>query len=60
MPLYLLVDQPRTQAILHSEPHYAPTENGTRYSRIVNVTYGERLELPEPFSRTIDTSIFER
>ena len=60
VPLYLLVDQPRRQAILHSEPHYVPSENGARYSRIVNVTYGEALELPEPFSRTIDTSIFER
>lgn len=60
VPLYLLVDQPRKQAVLHSEPHYAPSETGNRYSRIVNVTYGEPLELPEPFSRTIDTSIFER
>ena len=60
VPLYLLVDQPRKQAILHSEPHYVPSEHGARYSRTVNVTYGEPLELPEPFSRTIDTSIFER
>jgi Uma2 family endonuclease len=60
VPLYLLVDQPRKQAVLHSEPHYTPSENGSRYSRIVNVTYGEPLELPEPFSRTIDTTIFDR
>lgn len=60
VPFYLLVDQPRKQVVLHSEPHYVPDADGSRYSRIVNVTYGEPLELPEPFSRTIDTSIFER
>jgi len=60
VPLYLLIDQPRKQAVLHSEPHYAPSENGSRYSRILNATYGEPLELPEPFSRAIDTSIFDR
>lgn len=60
VPLYLLVDQPRRQVVLHSEPHYVPDVNGSRYARIVNVTYGERLELPEPFSRAIDTAIFER
>ena len=37
-----------------------PDVNGSRYARTVHVTYGEPLELPEPFSRTIDTSIFER
>lgn len=60
MPLYVLVDQPRKQVVLHCEPHYSPSENCSRYSRIANVTYGEPLELPEPFSRTIDTSVFER
>jgi Uma2 family endonuclease len=58
VPLYLLVDQPRKQAVLHSEPHYVPDAKGNRYARIVYVAYGEPLELPEPFSRTIDTSIF--
>ncbi|HEV2347992.1 MAG TPA: Uma2 family endonuclease [Actinocrinis sp.] len=60
VPLYLLIDQPRKQVVLHSEPHFVPGATGSRYSRIVNITYGEPLELPEPFSRTIDTSIFER
>jgi len=58
VPIYLLVDQPRKQVVLHSEPHYVADAKGNRYSRIVFVTYGEPLELPEPFSRTIDTSIF--
>lgn len=60
VPIYLLVDQPRKQVVLHSEPRYVPDINGGRYARIVNVTYGRPLELPEPFSRTIDTSLFER
>ena len=59
VPLYLLVDRPRKQAVLHSEPHFVPDLKSSRYSRIVHVTSGEPLELPEPFNRTIDTSIFE-
>ena len=59
VPLYLLVDRPRKQAVLHSEPHFVPDLKSGRYARVVNVTYGEPLELPEPFNRTIDTSIFE-
>ncbi len=58
VPLYLLIDQPRKQAVLHSDPHYVADVKGSRYSRIVHVAYGEPLELPEPFNRTIDTSIF--
>ncbi len=60
VPIYLLIDQPRKQAVLHSEPRCIADAKGSRYSRIVYVTYGETLELPEPFNRTIDTSIFER
>ena len=59
VPLYLLVDRPRKQAVLHSEPHFVPDLKSSRYSRVVHVTYGEPLELPEPFNRMIDTSIFE-
>ena len=58
VPFYLLIDRPRKQAVLHSEPHFVPDLKGSRYSRVVHVTFGEPLELPEPFSRTIDTSIF--
>lgn len=60
VPLYLLIDQPRKQAVLHSQPHYVPDVKGSRYSKTFNITYGEPLELPEPFNRTIDTSIFGR
>ena len=59
VPLYLLVDRPRKQAVLHSEPHFVPDLKSNRYSRLVHVTYGEPLKLPAPFDRTIDTSIFE-
>jgi Uma2 family endonuclease len=58
VPLYLLVDRPRRMALLHSLPRYVPDAKADRYSVTVRASYGERLELPEPFSRTIDTSIF--
>jgi Uma2 family endonuclease len=60
VPLYLLIDQPRKLVVLHSEPHYVPDVKGSRYSRLAHTMYGETLELPEPFSRAINTSIFVR
>jgi hypothetical protein len=58
VPLYLLVDQPRKIVTLHSKPTYVPSAKADRYSTIVQVPYGGPLELPAPFDRTLDTSIF--
>ncbi|MBS2964311.1 Uma2 family endonuclease [Actinocrinis puniceicyclus] len=60
VPLYLLIDKPRKMALLQSTPRYVPDAKASRYSVTIRTSYGELLELPEPFNRTIDTSIFER
>jgi hypothetical protein len=59
VPLYFLIDEPRKTVVLHSAPHYVPAAEASRYSVTVRASFGESLDLPEPFSRTIDTSIFE-
>lgn len=58
VPLYLLVDEPRRAVVLHSLPTYDPAAKADRYSKIVQVPYGERLELPGPFLTSIDTGTF--
>jgi hypothetical protein len=60
VPIYLLIDQPRKQVVLHCKPRFATEAEDSRYARITELLYGQPLELPEPFSRTIDTSIFAR
>jgi Uma2 family endonuclease len=50
IPLYLLVDRQRDKLILHSVP-----ENGD-YVEILPVPVGDPLDLPAPFSFTLDTS----
>ena len=58
VPLYLLVDRPRRLVVLHSTPKYSEQAKADRYSHITQIGFGDQLELPEPFSRTIDTSQF--
>jgi Uma2 family endonuclease len=59
VPLYLLVDQARKTVVLHSKPAYNTDAKRDRYSAVVQVPYGDLLQLPEPFNRTPDTSIFK-
>jgi Uma2 family endonuclease len=58
VPLYLPVDQPRRTAVLHTTPLYVPDAKASRYSVTVQAPYDGSLGLPEPFNRTLDTSIF--
>lgn len=58
VPLYLLVDRPRRAVVLHSVPKYSEQAKGDRYTHITQVGFGDPLELPEPFGRTIDTAQF--
>lgn len=50
IPVYLLVDRHRRQAVVH----WAPTAG--RYTHESSVAYGEKLALPEPFGFDLDTS----
>lgn len=58
VPLYLLVDQARKTVVLHSKPAYNADVKRDRYSTLVQVPYGDSLQLPEPFNLTLDTGIF--
>jgi Uma2 family endonuclease len=58
VPLYLLVDRPRRAVVLHSVPKYSEQAKSERYSHITQVGFGDPLELPEPFGRTVDTGQF--
>lgn len=50
IPVYLLIDRHRRQAIVH----WAPS-NG-QYTHQAAVIFGENLPLPDPFAFTLDTS----
>jgi Uma2 family endonuclease len=52
IPLYLLVDQQRRQVTLFSEP------SRNDYAHAVTVAFGGKIDLPEPFGFTLDTSEF--
>lgn len=52
VPAYLLIDRDSDTVTLFTEP-----ENGL-YRRDVKVPFGDKIELPEPFSGEIDTSEF--
>jgi hypothetical protein len=52
IPLYLLADRQRKQITLFSDPAH------DGYSRIVRAPFGATLDLPKPFSFTLDTSDF--
>jgi Uma2 family endonuclease len=52
IPLYLLVDRQRGRVTLFSHP------KADDYARTVAAAFGDKLELPEPFSFTLDTSPF--
>ncbi|WP_060951399.1 Uma2 family endonuclease [Streptomyces hygroscopicus] len=52
IPLYLLIDRERNQAVLHSLPA------GKRYTRKVEVDLSQPLSLPEPLGFDLDTSEF--
>jgi Uma2 family endonuclease len=59
VPLYLLVDQARKTVVLHSKPTYNADAQRDRYSTLVQVPYGDSIQLPEPFNLTLDTGIFK-
>lgn len=52
IPLYLLVDREKSSATLFSEP------DQDDYQQVVTVPFGKEIELPAPFSMTLDTSEF--
>ncbi|WP_344288478.1 Uma2 family endonuclease [Streptomyces synnematoformans] len=52
IPLYLLVDRSNTTTTLYSEP------SGEDYRQHSRVPFGKELDLPAPFSFTLDTSVF--
>lgn len=58
VPLYLLVDQARKTVVLHSKPAHNTDAKRDRYSTLVQVPYGDSLQLPEPFNLALDTGIF--
>ncbi|GCE00246.1 Uma2 family endonuclease [Embleya hyalina] len=49
IPLYLLIDRDRCEAIVHSEP-----EDG-RYTAVIARSFGKRVHLPAPVDLTLDT-----
>lgn len=52
VPLYLLIDPPERSATLFSDPQ------DRLYRSHVQIPFGKALELPEPFSFTLDTTDF--
>lgn len=52
IPLCLLVDRSEATTTLYSEP------SGEDYRQDIRVPFGKELELPAPFSFTLDTSVF--
>jgi Uma2 family endonuclease len=54
IPLYLLVDRSEQTVTLFSEPDRA----GEDYREDVRVVFGKPVELPEPFSFSLDTNEF--
>lgn len=50
IPLYLLVDRERGSVTLFSEPGHDD------YQQIVTMPFGKEIELPEPFSMTLETT----
>lgn len=50
IPLYLLVDRQHRRVILFSYPQHAD------YSQRRTVPFGDKLDLPEPFNFTLDTT----
>ncbi len=55
VPLYLLVDRERRTLTLFSEPRDDAAIGGD-YQEDVRVAFGHPLQLPEPFTLTLDTS----
>lgn len=53
VPLYLLVDPPARGVTLFSDPE------GGLYRGHVQVPFGKKLALPEPFAFTLDTADFD-
>lgn len=52
IPLYLLVDRTNGTVTLYGEPRDGDYDQSTR------VPFGKQLDLPEPFSFALDTSVF--
>lgn len=52
IPFYLLVDRSQGTVTLYGEP------KDEDYQEITRVPFGKPLDLPEPFSFTLDTSVF--
>jgi Uma2 family endonuclease len=50
LPVYLLVDRHRGEAVVHWEPE------GGRYQHSQKAVFGAKLGLPEPFGFDLDTS----
>lgn len=50
IPVYLLVDRHRREAVVHWIP------SGGRYTHQASAVFGEKLALPEPFGFELDTS----
>ncbi|MET9859951.1 Uma2 family endonuclease [Streptomyces smyrnaeus] len=50
IPLYLLVDRERGSVTLFSEPGHDD------YQQVVTMPFGKEIELPEPFSMTLETT----
>ncbi|SEG28048.1 Endonuclease, Uma2 family (restriction endonuclease fold) [Thermomonospora echinospora] len=54
IPLYLLIDRERRMVSLFSEPRSDAGKED--YLQVTQVIFGKPLDLPEPFSFTLDTS----
>ncbi|MDI3386931.1 Uma2 family endonuclease [Streptomyces sp. B-S-A8] len=50
LPVYLLVDRQRGEAVVHWDPE------GGRYLHQTNAAFGAKLRLPKPFGYDLDTS----
>ncbi|MFD8549964.1 Uma2 family endonuclease [Streptomyces sp. NPDC059649] len=49
IPLYLLIDRQKCQAVVYSEP------DGARYDNVHTAPYGKPLHLPDPVGITLET-----
>ncbi|MGI5352147.1 Uma2 family endonuclease [Streptomyces sp. CA-250714] len=52
VPLYLLIDRERGAVTLFSEP------DGDDYQQVVTMPFGKEIEIPAPFSMTLETTDF--
>lgn len=50
LPVYLLIDRHRGEAVVHWDPE------GGRYRHASRAAFGAKLALPEPFGFDLDTS----